>query len=241
MKLKTAALFTLFLACASAAFGQATPTVAEILDKYTKAIGGRAANEKIKSRVTTGTLEISPMGITGTFENYAVAPNRTYTKGAVAGIGDLLEGFDGTTAWTINPLQGNRDKQGEELTQLKLSSDFYREINLASLYPKMELKGTEKVGGSDAYVVVATPEGTQPETFYFDANTGLLVRRDGTLVSPEGNISSKTFLEDYREVDGVKIPFKIRNVLPQYEIILTSAEVKHNVAIDDAKFSKPKQ
>lgn len=229
------------LAFASANFGQTTPTVAQILDNYTKALGGREANEKIKSRVTTGTMQISPMGIGGTFENQASAPNKTYTKASIAGVGDLLEGFDGTTSWLANPLQGNRDRQGEELLQAKLSGDFYREINLARLYPKMELKGTEKVGDADAYVIVATPEGTQAETFYFDTKTGLLVRRDAVMVSAEGNQATKTFLEDYREVDGVKIPFKIRNVLPQFEIIITSTDVKHNVPVDEVKFSKPKQ
>lgn len=241
MKFKSVTLFTLVLAFASAAFGQTTPTVAEILDKYTKALGGREANEKIKSRTTTGTLQIAPMGISGTFETQAAAPNKTYTKSSVAGVGDLIDAFDGTTSWTDNPLQGKRDRQGEELVQAKLTSDFYREINLARLYPKMELKGTEKIGDSDAYVIVATPEGTQPETLYFDTKTGLLVRRDGVAVSPEGKQATKTFFEDYREVDGVKVPFKIRTVLPQFEVTITTAEVKHNVPVDDAKFSKPKQ
>ncbi len=44
-----------------------------------------------------------------------------------------------------------------------------------------------------------------------------------------------------REVDGVKLPFKIRSVLPQFEIVLTFGEVKNNVAIDDGKFVKPKE
>lgn len=217
------------------------PTVQEILAKYVAAIGGKEANEKIKSRVSKGTIEISPMGIKGTVESYAVAPNKSLNKLSLAGIGDILEGFDGTTAWQINPLQGNRDKQGDELAQTRLANDFYRDTNLEKLYPKMELKGTEKVGASDAYVIVATPVNLEPETFYFDTKTGLLVREDVTAVSPEGKVPSKTFFEDMREVDGVKAPFKIRTVLPQFEVIVTMSEVKQNVAVEDAKFTKPKE
>jgi hypothetical protein len=265
MKLKISILLTVIFSISLTAFGQnetvkpktetkttdakttdsktaavKMPTVGEILAKYVQAIGGKAANEKIKSRMAKGTLELAPMGIKGTFENYAAAPNKSVARLSLAGIGEIIEGFDGTTAWTINPLQGNRDKQGEELAQTKLAYNFNRETNLDKLYPKMELKGVEKVGTDDAYVVVATPDNLPPDTFYFDTKSGLLVRQDSIAISPEGKMPGKTFFEDYREVDGVKMPFKTRSVLPQFEIITTFTEVKNNVAVEDTKFAKPK-
>ncbi len=216
------------------------PTVPEILAKYVQAIGGKQANEKIKSRMSKGTLEIPAAGIKGTFENYAAAPNKSISKNTLPGIGDIIEGFDGQTAWSVNPLQGNRDKQGEELEQNKLIYNFYRELNLAQLYPKMELKGTEKIGETDAYVVVGTPKVGTPETFYFDTKSGLLVRQDIIAITPEGNTPTKVFFEDFRDVDGVKTPYKIRTILPQFEVVMTTTEVKNNVAVEDAKFIKPK-
>jgi len=216
------------------------PTVRKILAKYVQAIGGKPANEKIKSRMTKGTVEIPAAGIKGTFESYTAAPNKSVSKNTLPGIGEIIEGFDGQTAWSINPLQGNRDKQGEELEQTKLLNNFYREINLAQLYPKMELKGTEKVGETDAYVVVGTPKVGTPETFYFDTKSGLLVRQDIIAIQPEGNTPTRTFYEDYREVDGIKIPYKIRTILPQFEVVITTTEVKNNVVVEDAKFAKPK-
>lgn len=256
MKLKLSILLTILSLISTVAFGQKDavkpvtetkvaaakmPSVKKILKKYVKAIGGKKANEKIKSRVGKGTLDLSPMGVKGTVEIYSAAPNKSLNKTTLAGIGDIIEGFDGTTAWTINPLQGNRDKQGEELAQTKLTSDFYREINLDKVYPKMELKGVEKVGANDAYVVVGTPASGQPETFYFDVKSGLLVREDAIAVTPEGKTPTKTFFEDVREVDGVKMPFKIRTVLPQFEITVNITEIKQNVPIEDSKFAKPKE
>ena len=216
------------------------PKVEEILAKYLQAIGGKQANEKVKSRMAKGTVELAPMGVKGTFENYAAAPNKSASKVSLDGIGDFLDGYDGTTAWTINPIQGSRDKQGDELAQAKLTNNFNREANLAKFYSKMELKGIEKVGADDAYVVVATSGNLPEETFYFDTKTGLLVRQDTIVLAPEGKTPGKTFFEDYREVDGVKIPFKTRSVLPQFEIVTTFTEVKNNVAVEDAKFAKPK-
>ena len=216
------------------------PTVQEILAKYVQAIGGRANYEKIKSRSMKGSVEIPAAGIKGTFENYAAAPDKSVNKATLTGVGEIIEGFDGTNAWSINPIQGNRDKQSEELMQTKLTNNFYRDINLDKLYAKMELKGIEKLGDKDVYVIVGTPENLPSETFYFDAKSGLLLRQDSTIISPEGKVPTKTFFEDMREVDGVKIPFVIRSALPQFEIVVTVTEVKNNVPVKDAMFTKPK-
>ena len=215
------------------------PAAKEIIDRYVQAIGGREANEKIKTRVSKGTIELAPMGVKGTIESYAAAPDKSYTKLTLAGLGDIIEAFDGTTAWTINPLQGNRDKAGVELLQTKLISNFYREINLDKLYPQMEVKGVEKVGDREAYVVVGTPVGLDPQTFYFDKETGFLLRADSVTVTPEGKTPIKSFFEDVRTVDGVKTPFKVRAVTPQFEIITVLTEVKNDAPVDEKIFSKP--
>ena len=119
------------------------------------------------------------MGIKGAGETYLAAPDKSYSKVNLAGIGEMIESYDGTTAWSVNPIQGSRDKTGTELEETKISSNFYRDINLDKLYPKMEVKGIEKVGDNDAYIVMATPKDST-ETFYFDTKTGLLLRSDST-------------------------------------------------------------
>lgn len=265
MKMKLTIFLVCLIACSVNAFGQqeaakpapkatpekpsATPapaaaklpSVKEVLDKYAAAIGGRAANEKIITRMTRGTVEIQPMGLKGTVESYAAAPNKAFSKVNLGGIGEIFEGFDGETAWSINPLTGNRDKDGAEILQTKLNSDFYRETRLDKLYANLSVTKIEKVGASDAYVVVGTPAGLSPETFYFDTKTGFLMRWDATVVSPEGNVPAKTFFEDYRDASGLKVPHKMRVTMTQMEIITTLTEIKFDVAVDDAKFAKPKE
>lgn len=258
MKLKIAIFLTAILMVSTNVFAQKTetkpeakpadvkptttvklPTVKEVLDKYVTALGGRAAYVKAKTRSAKGTVELVPMNVKGTIESYAAAPGKYYMKLTLNGIGDILDGYDGTTAWQINPLTGNRTKAGDELAQVKLSTDFYREINLDKIYQKIEVTGTEKVGDRDVWVVVATPAGLSPETFYFDRQTGLILRSDVTAVSPEGNQKTNTFYEDYREVDGVQVPFKMRTQLPQFELVMTFTEVKTNAPVDEKVFTKP--
>lgn len=245
MKLKLLFLLTISLILVSSAFAQKTkkaklPTAKIIIQNYVKAIGGEAAIKKQTTRFQKGSIEMSPMGLKGTAEIWATAPNKSYSKSNISGIGEIIEVFDGNSAWATNPIQGSREKKGDELLQTKLFNDFYREINLEKLYPKMELKGVEKLFGKDVYVIVATPTGLSPETFYFDNQTGLLLRQDSAYISPEGTFNLQTTYEDYRDVDGVKIAFKVSAKNPQFEIITIISEVKFGLKIDENLFAKPK-
>jgi zinc protease len=215
------------------------PAARKIIANYVKAIGGREANEKIRTRVAKGTVEIIGPGIKGTIETFGAAPDKSVSNINLAGFGLLIEAYNGKTGWSRDPMQGGRDKSGDELLQAKLISNFHRDINIEKLYSKIEVKGVDKVDNTDVYVLVLTPDGLPAETLYFDQKTGLLLRLDMTIVSAAGNSAAQTFLEDYREVDGIKTPFKTRTVTPQFELVTIYTEIKNNVAIDDAKFAKP--
>jgi outer membrane lipoprotein-sorting protein len=216
-----------------------TPTAAEIIARYSEAIGGREAHRKVKTRISEGKVSLVPMNIEGVFTSYAAAPNKVSNRLNLSGLGDILDGFDGSKGWTVNPLQGSRERKGDELKQAQLIGDFYRESELDRLYSRFELKGNETVNGKSAYVITAYADGLPAETLYFDVESGLLLRSDSTLISPEGRQQTSTYYSDYREVDGLKLPFSTRTVLPQFEIVVRTDEIRHNVKIDDAVFSQP--
>lgn len=217
------------------------PTVDEILDKYVKAIGGKEAIEKQNARAIKGTFEIEAMNMTGSFQGYSKAPNKNAMIIEVPGVGTFNEVFDGTKSWSANPMTGLREKTGAELAATKRDADFYGPLNFKKNFAKMEVKGKEKVGASEAYVIVATPatgEG-DPEKLYFDATTGLLVRHDAERDSEQGKIAVEIYYEDYKDVNGVKVPHRMRQVTPMFSMTMKFDEIKPNTAIEDAKFNKP--
>ena len=216
------------------------PEAKEIIERYVRALGGRDALSKHKSRYEKGTIELSPMGIKGTVETFSRSDDRALTKLSIDGIGDIFEGFDGKTAWSVNPVQGNRVKSGTELAQAKRNSTFRRELNLDKMYDGLKVRGIEKVGERDTYVVVASSAGLPDDILYFDTETGLLMRSDSIVVTPEGNQAMSSFYDDYREVEGIKSAFKVRAKTPAFEINTAVSEVKYGVAIDDSKFVQPK-
>jgi len=196
------------------------PSVTSILDKYLEASGGREALEKLTNRVSTGTVEMTSLGLTGTVEFVERAPNQSSVIINAPGLGIMQRTFDGSRAWLQDPVQGIIRFNGLGLEIIKEGAVFNKAAKLKELFPSATLIGKEKLGGKDVYVV-----RMGFEKWYFDAEGGLLLRK--------GNI----YYDDYREVDGVKLPFKVRDeVLASAGIIYQLTEIKHNVKIDEAKF-----
>jgi zinc protease len=216
----------------------ALPTADEILQHYAQAAGGAAAWDKLTSRTSVGTMEFQGMGTSAPVLVYEKAPNKSFYAISVPGFGDLQQAFDGTTGWSSDPQNGVREMSAEEASDAKRDSDFYSPVRLKNAYAHFTVKSKEKVSDKDAYAVEATPAQGDPQTFYFDVASGLLVRRTGSAATPQGKIPSEEFLEDYKEIDGIELPFTVRQTSPQ-PFVLHLTEVHHNVPIDDAKFAKP--
>jgi outer membrane lipoprotein-sorting protein len=216
------------------------PSVEEIIKKYEEALGGKAATEKVTSRIMKGTLEVTNFGATGTFEIMNKAPNKYVSTAVVDSYGTVQTGFDGSSAWSSNPQTGATKMEGESAAQMRRQADYLAEFKLREHFPKMTLKEKLKVGEKETYVVEAVPAEGGPEKFYFEIQTGLMIRRDAETQGPEGKVPTEFFLEDYREVEGVKIPFRLRQNTPMYNIEIKFIESKQNVEIEDSRFEMPK-
>ena len=197
--------------------------------------------EKCTSRVSKGTLEVPAFSVGGPLETYAKAPNKTYFKADIQGFGIVQQGFDGKSAWSQDPQTGLRDISGAELNDAKQAAEFYKITKFKELYPKITVKSKEKVGDHDAYLVEATPKEGAVEKWYFDTQTGLPVRVDAERHGPEGAMSVSQYFENYKMVDGLNIPFTLRQERSDFAIVLKFDDVKNNVPIEDAKFAKPGQ
>jgi len=196
------------------------PSVDSIFEKYIEASGGKNSFAKLTSRVSTGTVELTALGITGTAEFDEQSPNRSSLFIEAPGLGIVQRTFDGTRGWLQDPLQGFIRFTGLGLEMAKTASAFDRHTKLKELYPSAVVIGKEKVAGKDTYAVQMGFE-----KWFFDVESGLLLRK--------GN----TYYDDYREVDGVKLPFRMRDDLfSGADMIYQLTEIKHNVKIEESKF-----
>jgi len=214
-------------------------TADRVLERFIEATGGRKAYEKLTSRVIKGTLEVAAQGIKGTIEIYSKAPDKHWEVGVIEGIGEFTRAYDGQIGWSQDPINGLRELSGVELAILKRSATFNGELKWRQLYPKVELVGKEKINEKEVYVVRLTPTEGQPVTSYYDTASFLVVRTDMVQEGPQGNVPIESYVSDYREVNGIKIPFEIKQSIPIGTLLIKLTEVKHNLPIDDARFRKP--
>lgn len=217
----------------------ALPTADQILDNHVKAVGGKEAIEKVTSRVEKGTFEMPTFGVSGSIEAYSKAPNKRAMFIDLGGIGKVENVFDGTKGWASNPQAELHEQTGGELESTKRQADLYGDLKIKNRYTKMEVKGKEKIGDTEAYVLEGIPSKGKPEKLYFDASSGLLARMDIEVESEQGTLALQIFMEDYKPVDGVKVPHTIRQVSDAFSMTIKYTDVKQNVTVDDAKFNKP--
>lgn len=213
--------------------------VEQILARYIDAVGGQEAIERVKSYQAKGSFTTSVSPEQGAFEAWGKEPNKTLAVIDFPRIGILKKGFDGETRWVQTPA-GTVDQSSKEMAELERDADVYRAGMIKSLYQSMRLDSKGRLKGRDVYIVEGTPVKGPPEKLLFDTESGLLLRWDMARKDPRrGYVFVKVQLDDYREVDGVKVPFNVHFAFESFNFTIKIDELKHNVSIDDAVFRKP--
>jgi len=240
------ALVLLVLASPHAASSQ---TADEIIDKSIAAMGGRAAFDKIKTRVLSGTITLSTPGgdLPGTIEIQNARPNKTRTliKADLtqfgAGMLEIDQRFDGQNGYQLNTLQGNREVTGNQLDNMRNAAFPHPFLSYKESGFTATLEGKEKIGTGEAYVVVLQPKAGSTVRHCIDAETLLPIRFVLSVNVPELNadVEQTTDLSAYKDVDGVKLAFKLISSSSVQSFTVDVSKVEHNVPVDDKVFVKP--
>lgn len=209
------------------------PTIEQILGKYAVALGGKTNLEKTTTRHIKA-VRVEPDGKT--------EPEEIWQKSnkllIATKYGDYLvsEAFDGTTARK----RGNADEiklKADEEEQIKREAQLFASADLKAIYLKMEFGVVDKINGREVYQVRATTANNLRERLYFDAQSGLLVRRIASTPTILGNFPYQVDYNDYKDFGGVKLPTTVRFALPNITWTRKILEVKINAPVDDAKFN----
>jgi photosynthetic reaction center cytochrome c subunit len=212
------------------------PPPDQLFDKYLQAGGGAAAIEKTKSRVMKGAITFGDRNVP--IEIFSKDPDMrvslTHTPE-----GDSVTAFDGHEGWLAFPGRPVRDMHGPDIDAAAMDADLQFALHLKGMFSETQLRGTEKIGGHQAYEVVGRREGKTPLRLYFDEQSGLLVRLVRFAETPLGRLPTQIDYADYREADGVKIPFRWTLARPGGRFTIQISDVQQNVPVDDAKFAKP--
>lgn len=224
-----------------AAAAKALPPGKEIVEKYIEATGGRAAYEKLTSRITKGTLDVPAQGLKAKLTIVQQAPDKGLVQTEFAALGMMKQGSDGETAWANDPMQGARILTGGEREMLIRQFRFDGDTDWQKYYKAAETLAVEEINGSPAYKVKLTPttEGMADSIAFYDQKSGLVVRMDTIMQSPMGEIAVVSKLSEYKEFDGIKIPTSTTQEAAGMTMSMTIESVEHNQPIDAAMLELP--
>jgi zinc protease len=219
--------------------GTPLPTVKEILERNDKATGGEAAWQKMTTRSMKGIYESQDDSSFLGVQILQKAPNKSvilyeFPNGLV-----VRDVCDGRTAWLEDPRGGYHAYSGAALASRLKRSEFSDRAKMLLLAATGKLVGTENVGAHTAYVIEFSPEKNAVSRVYFDAETGYLVREVDTYTTADGPYTVTLDMDDYREVDGVKVPFRMKRTEKGAVINIRLTQVKFNGPVDDSEFVKP--
>ena len=223
-------IFILLLVCAQ--FAQAQ-TVDEVINKHVAALGGKEKLSKIQNVVMEGNLSIQGTEISLNLTQV----NNKLNRQDINAMG--MHGFDMMTAtegWQYMPFQGMQKpepKTADEVKESQSDLDIAGPlVDYAAKGHKMELVGKEDVDGTECYKIKASLAGGKELTFFIDPASSMIIRTKEKRKMNGQEMDLQTDFSDYKEVEGVKMPYSITQ---QFGTVLITS-IKVNQTIPDSAF-----
>jgi hypothetical protein len=213
----------------------------QVLDRYLEAMGGTQKVAALTSFTAKGIYqgfadERVPM------EMYAKAPNQHVTI-SHGGSGDTITTFDGAMGWIAGPATERPvqvfEMTGGDLDGAKLDGELFFPARIKQALTQWRSLLPTTIDDKDVVLVQGTMNGRYPVDLYFDEKTNLLVRSLRFADSPVGLTPTQVDYSDYRDVAGVKMPFKRVISWVDGRVIIELSEIQPNVTVDAARFAKP--
>jgi hypothetical protein len=222
----------------------AAQTAEEIVAKVLAARGGLEKAKAVQSERITGTIYfnaemygpfLAEFKRPGKMHNEVTIQNRT-----------VVRSFNGKDAgWVTNPFAGKDTPEAMSADEVKDAvneADFDGPlVDAKAKGNTIELAGTERVEGRDAYIVKVTHKDGQVSSYSFDTKTFLLAKWSGVDTVNGETVTRETYFHDYRDVGGLKFAFELVSNTPGADVTqrIVVDKIELDPQIDDGRFGKP--
>ena len=204
------------------------PSARSILDKHVAAIGGREAVLAHKSTHAVGTLAMPSTGLTGALEIYGAHPNKTLLKISLRGVGEVLEGFDGTHGWSLSPMTGPMLLEGKQLEEKRFDSEFYSDLRSESRYASVTTLEQVDFEGRPCYKVRLVRKSGGEDIEFYDVATGLKAGSITTRETQMGTVTGTTIESEYRKFGNLLQPTKVVSHIGGLDQVITISSIEYD-------------
>lgn len=211
-------------------------TLEAILTKYIEALGGRQKLESIKTaHIVAQRVEPNGKSEPELLWQTSGGQSRMETKyGNVV----IVEAFDGKETWkSVNDRM--IDLKMDEAEQIRREAFVAWGLNLESIRSTMEYKQVEQIGGRNVHLIVTKTPSNLDEQFYFDLESGLLIRRICSVPTVLGAFEYRVDYNDYQVMSDFLQPTTVRFAVPNISWTRRVLSVEINPDIQPTMFQKP--
>jgi predicted Zn-dependent peptidase len=208
-------------------------TAQTVIDTYIQAVGGKANLEKVTTVLNNADVTIEGAPFKPKAVMKSMTPNKMSMEMMIEGMGTVMkQKFDGATGYLVQ--QGQQIPMTEDqITQKQLEKGLFPELYLDPT--SLKLDAIVPLNGSDAYKVIVT-NGEKVSQRYYDTASGLLIRTESTSEVQGQTMTSTEELSNYKEVDGVMMPFMQKITAGPQVITFNFTDIKINEGVSEADF-----
>jgi hypothetical protein len=214
-------------------------TAEAVMEASLAAQGGRERMSKLTALRQTGMFQMPQMGVKGALMAVAAAPQNLLVTIELPGLGKIQQGISGDVVWEMNPMTGARIVTGEERIQMVRESAFNADLIWKQNYPKAELAGVVEFAGQPTYKVVLTAADGDVQTRYISKSSLLPVGSQWVVRSQMGRVPFELEMSDWREVGGIKYPFKTQRKEGPTTLEILVEKIEQDPPLDPATFALP--
>jgi hypothetical protein len=182
------------------------PSGRDVVARHIAAFGGEAAFKAVTSMHARGKISLTAQQIGGEVEVFSARPNRQLVRGTIAGIGQTETGFDGSVAWSIDPVQGATLLTGRQRTEMADDAVFDAPLYRPSHVKDLTVVAREQFDGRQAYRVKVTYVSGNEQFEFFDVESGLLIGSEARRETLMGVMPTTMVAREYRTFGGLRLP-----------------------------------
>lgn len=223
---------------AAAASQAALPPAKQIIDRYIQAIGGRDAVRKRASIRSTGTFEVPAAGLKGDLV-LVQTPEKAALTITVPGMGEIVQTYDGSAAWSLNPMQGPRLLEGKELAQMREDAGYGSILRESPQVTSVETVERTTMGGEPCYKVRLTYASGRHVYDCYSIETGLLVAMVMSQDTPGGSVDVTTLVSDWKDFGGLRSATVMRQQAMGQEQVMRLTTIEYDRPDDARAFDPP--
>ncbi|RLD60750.1 MAG: hypothetical protein DRJ05_04065 [Bacteroidetes bacterium] len=221
-------------------FGLQAQSLQEILETHFEATG-------MEKSLTHESMEITgkavQMGMETPFKIVQKRPDLFRMEVEIQGA-TMIQAYDGKTGWMTAPWTGSIDPielSGMELDGMKMQADFdgmlYKYVEKGYT---AELIGTDDMEGTEVYKLKFTDENGSVFYQFIDADSYILLKTTSIMKQGDSEIESETFYGNYKDMDGIIVPFSIESKMNgQTQSQVTIETINYDMDVDETSFAMP--